>query len=66
MDPLESIDPVRETTSHSMYECDQGRHAVFSSSPTTAMFGATVDFIETKAAEVRAAGRCADAKGGVR
>ena len=29
MDPLESIDPVWETTSYLMYECNQRGHAVF-------------------------------------
>lgn len=29
MDPLESIDPVHETTSHIMYECNQRGHSVY-------------------------------------
>lgn len=29
MDPLESINPVNETTSHIMYECNQRRHSVY-------------------------------------
>jgi glutathione synthase len=29
MDPLESIDPMDETTSHLMYECNQRGHTVF-------------------------------------
>ncbi len=29
MDPLESIDPVYETTSHLMYECNERGHSVF-------------------------------------
>ena len=33
MDPLESINPINETTSHLMYECNQRGHTVFFMEP---------------------------------